>query len=450
MLIDFSVKNYLSFKNEATFSFLCESKNAAEKQKILPFGDGKYNAYAFSAVFGPNASGKSNLVKAFSDLRNLILKSHAYSKDAPIPAYKPFVLDVASVESPVAFEIEFITTGTRYTYHVEFSRTEILEETLYAYSQGKRIAKYLLFERKKEVPVKYGTAFTGEKKAFETIVLPNRLLFSVAANSNNDVLHDAYDFFLRSFEVYMKLTPESPGTSVTTMMLKNAESSKDVKELFVSFLKAADLQVNDIKLEEDKPQQELMRNIMTTIPDALPGIWQRIDVEKIFFKTKLGHPVYSNEKKTGQDVFFDLQQEESTGTNKLYDLAAVITHVLISGGVLVIDELSSGLHPVIEEFIIRLFSDKEYNKWNAQLLITSHDMHILDSGNLTREQIWLTDRDTYGASELYALEEFDKNMVRDYVRYGRHYFEGRFRGIPATAVSDFIDKLEEVSKDAKR
>jgi uncharacterized protein len=378
------------------------------------------------------------------------LQSHAYSKGAPIPAYKPFTLDVASAESPVTFEIEFITTDIRYTYRVEFIRTEILEETLYAYSQGKRIAKYLLFERKKEIPVKYGTAFTGEKKAFETIVLPNRLLFSVAANSNNDVLHDAYDFFLQALEVYMKLAPGSLSTSVTTMMLKNAESSKDVKELFVSFLKAADLQVNDIKLKEDRPQQEMVKNVITAVRNALPGSWQENDGETIFLKTELGHQVYSNEKKTGQNIFFDLQQEESTGTNKLYDLAAIIINVLLSGGVLVIDELSSGLHPVIEEFIIRLFADEDYNKWNAQLLITSHDMHILDSGNLTREQIWLTDRDTYGASELYALEEFDKNMVRDYVRYGRHYFEGRFRGIPAPAVSDFIDKLEEAFKDAKK
>ena len=102
---------------------------------------------------------------------------------------------------------------------------------------------------------------------------------------------------------------------------------------------------------------------------------------------------------------------------------------------MIIDEFNNGLHPLIEKMIILLYLNPEINKKNAQLLITSHDTYILDICELKREQIWFTDKNKQGATELYSLNEFDKNLSRDYVTYGKQYFEGRFNALPN--VTDF-------------
>lgn len=134
-------------------------------------------------------------------------------------------------------------------------------------------------------------------------------------------------------------------------------------------------------------------------------------------------------------AYFDLNEDESTGTIKLYDLSSYIFNSLINGTVLIIDEFNSGLHPLIEKMIISLFLNPEINRKNAQLLITSHDTYILDTCELKREQIWFTDKNKDGATELYSLNEFDKNVIRDYANYGKSYFDGRFKALPN--VSDF-------------
>ena len=135
-----------------------------------------------------------------------------------------------------------------------------------------------------------------------------------------------------------------------------------------------------------------------------------------------------------------MQTEESSGTNKLYDLAYYIINSIVTGTVLVIDEFNNALHPLIEKLIIEMYLDPDINKKNAQLLVTSHDTAILDFNVLKREQIWFTDKDKNGVTELYSLNEFDKNKIRDYANYGKNYIEGRFNAIPATNKITFDDR----------
>ena len=128
MIIDFTIKNYLSIKDEISLSFLSNKKNISNDQKIIPVEDGRYNLYTFSAIYGPNASGKTNIIKALSDLIGFINFSHKLDLDRPIPAYKPFRLDKFNLTQPTAFEIEFIAEGIRYIYIIEFTKNEIIKE----------------------------------------------------------------------------------------------------------------------------------------------------------------------------------------------------------------------------------------------------------------------------------------------------------------------------------
>jgi AAA15 family ATPase/GTPase len=115
---------------------------------------------------------------------------------------------------------------------------------------------------------------------------------------------------------------------------------------------------------------------------------------------------------------------------------------LLSGSILIIDQLSSCLHPNIELFIVELFLSKDINTKGAQLLINTHNANIIDNGNFTREQVWFTDRNNYGESDLFCLDEFDKNIIRDYAKYGKSYFENRMGGLPNICVDTFRKELE--------
>ena len=135
--------------------------------------------------------------------------------------------------------------------------------------------------------------------------------------------------------------------------------------------------------------------------------------------------------------YFDLEKQESSGTSKLYDLSSYILSSLVYGKTFIIDEFNNALHPIIEKMIIELYLDPNINKKNAQLLITSHDTYILDACKLKREQVWFTDKNSYGETELYCLNEFDKNLIRDYATYGKYYLDGRFRALPAVTKPQF-------------
>lgn len=144
----------------------------------------------------------------------------------------------------------------------------------------------------------------------------------------------------------------------------------------------------------------------------------------------IGHSVYSEEKETDEIAWLELATEESSGTIKMYGIAVQIIETLKYGHVLLIDEFNSGLHPHLNNFIVELFLDPDINKNGAQLIISTHDTCVLENENIRRDQIWFTDKDKYGVTELYSLDEFDKNEVRPNTNFAKWYLDGRFKAIP--------------------
>ena len=198
-------------------------------------------------------------------------------------------------------------------------------------------------------------------------------------------------------------------------------------QLILNFLHAADIQIEDLKIEHTKKPEmfEYIQNEFNNLKSDDINLLKRVYPAE----PKMAHKVIGSD--INDVVYFDLATQESAGTKKLYDLAAYIVRSLISGTVLVIDEFNNALHPVIQKMIIDMYLDPEINIMHAQLLVTSHDTFIMDSCELKREQIWFTDKNNFGATELYCLNEFDKNLIRDYVNYGKYYFDGRFKALPA-------------------
>ncbi len=429
MIIDFTLSNMYSIKDEITFSFLSNKKTLDDNLKYISIENGAYNLHSFSAIYGPNASGKTNIIKALSSAIQFILFSHRLDLDQKIPLYKPFRLDEAYKSKSSQFQIEFCIENIRYNYSFVFDDTSISFEELSFYPNGR---KANLFIREENNPIKYGSHFTGEKKILETLLLPNKLFLSIAANSNNTSLQKVFLFFKKNINMHVRMDSSTIPYHSTTRELKKNED--DYKSILIKILKAADLSVNDIKLIEEKDIENQL-----FLPKTMPDEIKKRIIEDFQNKPYIGHNVYKDGEKTDKIEYFNLQEEESTGTIKMYDLAGEVVNSLKNGTVLIIDEFNSGLHPLLSQFIIELFINPKINKQNAQLLISTHDTCILDTNKLRREQIWFSDRTHDGSTELYSLDEFDKNLIRNNDKYGKFYLDGRFGAVPATDLNKIVE-----------
>jgi len=406
MLVDFTIKNYRSFKNESLFSMVAEKKKEDVPGNLFNISeDSDISLLKTAVVYGANASGKSNLLLAFDTLKNFILNSTDLKLDQEIPYYKPFLLDVETRNQPMLFEIEFITAEPmRYRYSVEFDKTQIISEKLIFFPEknGRN-----LFERD-GVTGKYswGRDLKGKKESLTGEVLKNVLFLSKAANNNesDERLRAIYRYFRTNFMFHT--SADSSRTEVYLTSLKmNDLSQKGFNESLIEFLKSADLGISSVRVRKEK-----------TIDD-------------LSTKVDIGHRVFSRTNETGEDHFFQLQ-DESAGTIKMFDLAGKIIDTLQKGNVLIIDELDSSFHPLMSEYILSIFNDPVKNPKNAQLIVATHDAYLLDSEKLRRDQIWFVEKDKYGASNLYSLDEFEKSEVRKNVPFDRWYLSGRFGALP--------------------
>ena len=434
MLIDFTIKNYTSFKDEKTFSFLCSSTKVQDNIALNPIESDRYKLYPFSVLLGPNASGKTNLMKALNDFQDFVVNSYNAPKDDRIPAYKPFKLNPKTKVAPTTFDIEFIYNNNHYSYKIVFEEKKIISEILYIFNNGVKLTKSLLFNREKET-ITYGIKVKGEKAVFSTLLVPNRLLLSIMGqNSDNEIIQDAYYYFRDGLSILFPNNNEYSKYGTEELLKKD----KKLKNLTIAMLKAADFQISDIKTVHDKKmEEEIKKTLGFENEDA-----KKFYIDTFSDDTFFGHPAFNDDKKSVEDEYLSYQNSESSGTHKLFELAGNVLSSLINGSVLMIDELSSCLHPNIELFIVTLFLSKEINVNGSQLLINTHNVSLIDSGELSREQIWFTDKNNFGECDLFCLNEFDKNKIRDYAKYGKTYLENRVGGLPNICFEGFKKELE--------
>lgn len=432
MLIDFSFENYLSFKDKATFSLVVPGKTGPDSDRyVLGVEGGRYSVSTFAALYGPNASGKSNVIRAIMDFVNLILYSHTLGIDAPIPSYRPYKLDVASQSAPVVFEAEFVVEGTRYFFSVRFDRYSILEEELTFFPSGRRA---LLYSRKKGEPIIFGNSFKGTKKRLEQYVRGNTLFLSTAVNLSNEQLKPVYKYFHGKYGFHVSMDSGGhPMMNTTNNLLHGDTAAKEAyKKAVLGFLNAADISVVDVAI---KKNDQAAKNIK--LPPDLPQEVRDAVIEGVTSRPLLGHPLYSDDAPVGKNEFFDLYEEESGGTVKMYELAGEIIDTLKSGGVLLVDEFNSGLHPQLCDYLIGVFRDRKVNKNGAQLIVTDHDTNIMGRDDIYRDELWLVDRNKYGASELYSINDFSKDEVRKGTNLEKWYLDGRFKAVPSIDPSIF-------------
>lgn len=414
MLIEFTVQNFLSFREPAHFSLVKGSTSELEDTHVI-----RHDALSTpsllrsAAIYGPNAAGKSNLIKAMKVMEWMVLKSASETQTGEPLSVTPFLLNEASAEHPCEFEMHFISEGVRYQYGFAATQERITEEWLLAYPKG-RPQRWIdrRYDNKNQTYV-WGTMdkLAGKKQLWQEATRPNALFLSTAIQLNNQQLQPVFKWFSKILRV-AGFGRWHPGFSIE--MCEQEDTRKDV----ISFLRAADIDIDDVKLEEKKFD-------IRALPDGLSGSVKN-QLAKEFKDDPIINVKTAHTLDSGKKVFFDLD-DESDGTQKIFALAGPWKDTLNHGYVLIVDELHDNLHPVIVQYLVNLFHDSETNPKDAQLVFTTHDTSILNQDVFRRDQVWFCEKDESHSTVLFPLTDF---RPRKEENLERRYLSGRYGALP--------------------
>lgn len=423
MLLEFSVGNFLSFKAKTTLSLAATS--IKEHMDTNIFSTERRDLLKGAVIYGANASGKSNFVRAMSTMRRLILQSFDQSSADGLDV-TPFLLSTETEKAPSLFEAIFIIDNIRYRYGFEVDDKRVHAEWLFEAPKNAEKAMFLREYDGVEV-----TRNFPEGKDLEERTRDNALFLAVADQFNGKIAKKIMKWFDDLITI-SGLTHEGY-KGVTFGMLEDKHTSSKL----LNFYKRLDLGFDDIainkkpfdpkELPKDMPDG-LVKQLVTDLEGSF-----RIDIKTI-------HKKYNDRGKAVGDVEFDMRSQESSGTNKIFNISGPVFDVLNDGGILVVDELDASLHPLLTLAVTKLFNSKQFNPNNAQLIFATHDTNLLYYGNYRRDQIYFVEKDQYGASDMYSLVEYKEEgkTIRKDRSFEKDYIEGRYGAIP------FIGNLSNV------
>lgn len=433
MLLRFSVSNHLSIKDTQELSFIKSALNGPEEGLLSTPALPKEKVLPAAIIYGPNASGKSNLLDALNFMRHSVLASQRrWAPDGGIPR-QPFLLNSACVNSPSRFEMDFDIEGVRHNYGFACTSTEFVEEWLYAAPVGHQ---RMLFERNGPNPddVKFGTHFNGQKQAIAQLMRPNSLFLSAAFQNNHPMAKDAVSAF-QKIRIRNSL---STAPAELDKLMKDSEFDTRI----MSFLAEIGTGITKHRQIESAQPDEVTRTVRT----VMQAIWSESDKkpsddERQSFFENIGKEVkieFAHKSEDGADVFF-AAAKESAGTRRLIPLLQDVMIALDQGNVCVIDEIDASLHTQVCDAIIALFTNSLTNPNGAQIIATTHDTNLLKASNLRRDELWLVEKTPGGASELYSLADI---KIRDTENFERGYLHGRYGAVPfAGSAADLINSL---------
>jgi len=387
---------------------VASSKKELEDSNVFNV-DGKFRLLKSAGLYGANASGKSNYLKAMGFFRNFVLSSSKETQATEKIRVTSFRLSTITENEPCFFEAVFIQNNVRYKYGFQVDKEKVVREWLFSFPKNKET---MLFVREQS-NFKIGGSYKNEGSALIDKTRPNALFLSVVAQFNGAISTDIIKWF-KKFRVISAI--DSLRFAPVAI-----EGLKDplFKEGVLNFMKAADLGIEDLLIEEIKTSIE-------EIPDFL-----RNKIKDQNFVTNLkistAHKKYDENNKYLSSVQFDLGSEESEGTKKFFGLSGPILDSMKNGYIVAIDELDSKLHPLLVQFIIKLFNSNYPNAKNSQLIFTSHGTSLLHRGLLRRDQIWFSEKNTFGATSLYSLSDY---KVRKDASFEKDYMLGKYGATP--------------------
>lgn len=408
MLVEFTVGNFRSFKENVTFSMVA-AKLAAKNKEIDANNvfrvDEHLSLLTSAAIYGANASGKSNLIAALRFMRSLVINSSKESQAEERIPVENFRLSTETENEPSFFEVVFSLDSRRYRYGFTVNTERILSEWLF-YVPTSREAR--LFERDTE-GIHPTATFKEARSGLAALTRDNALFLSVAAQFNGEISQKIIGWF-RGLTINSGLYDRSRLSTIQSF-----EQNRNWNEV-VEFIKGLDLGISNIDIEKAPFTYQRSPSGREIEPSGM----MRTAI-------KTFHHKYNEEGVSIAQEKFDLDVHESDGTRKLFSFAWPIINTLKKGNILLVDELDARLHPLLTCAIINLFNASTTNPKHGQLIFTTHDTNLLSNKLFRRDQIWFTEKDRRGATHLYSLAEF---KVRNDASFEKDYINGRYGAVP--------------------
>lgn len=416
MLLNFAVENYRSIGERQVLSLMAV-EGLPHKESLLSSHEGR-SALPLAVLFGANASGKSNILRAFGAMRNMVVGSVRLNPEESLDEYEPFLLNEERRTDKTEFEIEFLfeLDGTlqHYRYGFCFTGKAIEEEWLFETKDGEELCLFIRGEGN-ELDVDPQLFPEGVNKA--DALVSNRLFLSLVAQLKGDLSNSILGWF-RESRFINALDTEQYIWKTFSFLNEGGEYSLHAKR----FLQDIDVSIQDLSIKEELIDPGKFPKVF----QELLGKLQEPDVSHLRIEST--HNIYGQDGTIIGQEQFDLVGKESEGTRKITELLGLIFGTLSQGTLLVIDELDDKLHPLLTRAIIQLFTNAKLNKKGAQLIFTTHDTNQLNLDYVRRDEIWFTQKNQQEETQLYShvdFEDFD-----EYAFVADEYVRGRYGAIP--------------------
>lgn len=441
MLVEFSVENLLSFKDRSSFSMVAGKERLKKNHVNEPFN--KISTLKLATLFGANASGKSNIIKAIDLGKRLV------TKEVDLTSKMANKFRLVEIPNPIStLEYKIHHNGYMYIYGFSFDNLKFTEEWLYLLkSKDGKVEQ--IFDRKFEdmkPNIELGNMFDNEnlmtKNLFESYKEDSLLISLIDQfNFTNESIglkhmQNIYDWFSNSLTIIYPTSKAKEG------LQHELNRNSDFREVFAKFLNALDTGIDKIDFKEIKkenlpfPDQFLDKVISSllkkgsekntaSISDPIKGELVLVNKEEDEIKF---YKLITQRKVDGTDKFidFDTADEESDGTKRLFDLIPIILSTMQGGNVVIVDEIERSLHPNLVHALIKFyinFSEDIY----SQMILATHESALLDQELLRRDEIWFISKAKNGASSLHSLSEYNQRFDKE---LRKSYLNGRFDGVP--------------------
>jgi AAA15 family ATPase/GTPase len=421
MLIQFSVRNFMSIKNEVILS-MSAGKDRAHRENLISFE--KEAILPSAAIYGANAAGKSNISKAMTAALIIIRSSNTRQINEKIPMITPFMLDDTSRFQPSHFDFIFTFGGRKYAYGFSADADKVSDEYLYEYRTA-RPSK--VFERTNTRNYWFTKKDEREFSGYVEKTSDNKLFLATATAWNCNRTKDPYLWLAEGLDTY-------DGNSLQPYAMDALENDEDgsLKRFLTELLQKADINISGYAFKTRDITGEEIAHV--PLP---PGIdFSKILEENVAGKIKQYEIVTDHliETEAGVKNFQLPFAIESEGTKHLFFFGTIIKKALEKGKTIIIDEIDNSLHPLLVNAIIGLFNNKEFNPFGAQLIFNTHDVSLLNLDIFRRDQVYFTEKASgTGITDLYSLDEFSPRKTEN-IRKG--YLQGRYGAIPVIELGD--------------
>ncbi len=413
MILEIRLSNFFSIKDEAIIDLRAgsgKSKRVKElENNVFPYKDEKILKAV--AIYGANASGKTNIIKAIRFCCSLILQSHLNNENV-IFLFTPFKFDGYS-EKPSTFAIKFVINGLEYEYAYSLIRQKILTESLFYYPNDRRAKVFTRDEGlagEKKDKYSFGSGMKRPLDVAEN-TSDKTLYISRASQMDRELGKEIFRFFNEQFLLGYR---GFNAPHIEALIATNKES-------LIAALQIADSDIVDIRTRK---RSVPLKSVDVSLPSSTATV---NDVQEEMIQVITSH-------KASPGIAFDLLTEESAGTRNLFLILLSLFDIVKNNKILLIDEIELSLHTRIVEFIIKLF----YTSESAQLIFTTHNTKLLDLEKIRKDQVYFVNKRSDASTELYSL--FDYKDFRDTMDVEKAYLQGRFDAVPF--VDDSVANLK--------